>query len=60
MNPVEGGSDFKALVKFKLAGSMFWGFFFFFSDRDCPRPLSPKQKKKKSPEGLHALEMNEA
>lgn len=44
MNTVEDGSDFKSLVKFKLAGSMFWG---CFLDWDCLWLLSPKPKKKK-------------
>ena len=57
MNPVEGGSDFKSLVKFKLAGSMFLRL--FFGLRLPLTPLSQAKKKKKSPKGLYALKMDE-
>lgn len=50
MNPVEGGGDFKSLVKSKLAGSMFQVFFGI-------RLHSPK---KKCPKGLYALETDKA
>ena len=53
MNPVEGGSDFKSLVKFKLAGSMFLRL--FFGLRLPLTPLSQAKKKKKARKGYMLL-----